>query len=71
MLAAVITTDTDHDRTKPAGLGSLTHNTNFYAQTPMSTIRKSTATHPPLTRDDVLDGRDVAQLLPPPDFNGP
>jgi excisionase family DNA binding protein len=44
-------------------LGSLTHNTNFYAQTSMSTIRKSTATHPPLTRDDVLDGRDVAELL--------
>jgi hypothetical protein len=29
----------------------------------MSTIRKSIATHPPLTRDDVLDGRDVAELL--------
>jgi excisionase family DNA binding protein len=29
----------------------------------MSTIPKSVATHPPLTRDDVLDGRDVAELL--------
>ena len=47
----------------PGGLGSLTHNTNSYAQTSMSTIPKSIATHPPLTRDDVLDGRDVAELL--------
>ena len=29
----------------------------------MSTIPKSIATDPPLTRDDVLDGRDVAELL--------
>jgi helix-turn-helix protein len=29
----------------------------------MSTIPKSIAAHPPLTRDDVLDGRDVADLL--------
>lgn len=34
-----------------------------YAQRSMSTIPTSIPIHPRLTREDVLDGRDVAELL--------
>jgi Helix-turn-helix domain len=35
----------------------------FSALSSMSTISTSISTHPRLTREDVLDGRDVAELL--------
>ena len=46
-----------------AGSRSLTPESHFSAQRSMSTIPTSIPTHPRLTREDVLDGRDVAELL--------
>jgi excisionase family DNA binding protein len=42
---------------------SLTQRAHFHAQKSMSTIPTPIPTHPRLTREDVLDGRDVAELL--------
>lgn len=45
------------------GSRSLTPESHFSAQRSISAIPTSIPAHPRLTREDVLDGRDVAELL--------
>ncbi len=47
----------------PGSSGSVNPESHSSARISMRTIPTPTSTHPRLTREDVLDGRDVAELL--------